>query len=414
MRRFVGLCCLVAGVAQAAPTELQHQGRLVDASGEPIHGTVDLTVSLYDDAEATNEAVWSTGLTDVAVEQGYFSVIIDPPDSALAEEALYVGISVAGVGDLTPRSRLSAVPYARNVTGGAVEASSLSVGGEAITSADVAAWRASSPAPVEILGLLDPRVTLNGAWSASTGWGHNRLTSDAAFTDCASGDCSAASITLSLPDNRHRAVSMSQLDWSDSGRVDVYLSVGGGPEVLLRQFSSYAPGVGSAYYSVMHTIASDLPLGEDVSLRVVAADGRMHVEGFALADLPLPITRAPQSSYSVPDNNLSGNEVLDQRIAFTLERDAVLQFSYNMSGESNNNHVLCGFLLTRPDRTEFPTEGRSITGATTYASVSGQMVRALTPGNYTIDIRCRRGAAATFYPAVNDWHDRHTTITWLQ
>lgn len=105
----------LAAVAQAAPIQLQHQARLIDASGAPIHGATEVTVSLHDDA-STPTARWTRTWT-AQVEDGYFTALLDtdgsgtPLDSAWFAADLWVAHAVDGV-PLLPRTRLVHAPRA--------------------------------------------------------------------------------------------------------------------------------------------------------------------------------------------------------------------------------------------------------------------------------------------------------------
>ncbi len=63
---FIALC--MAASAWAAPETLPYQGRLLDASGEPINGTHDLTFRLYESEEGP--PTWTEAHADVPVQDG--------------------------------------------------------------------------------------------------------------------------------------------------------------------------------------------------------------------------------------------------------------------------------------------------------------------------------------------------------
>jgi hypothetical protein len=103
----------------AAPTStgvINYQGRLFDASGNPINGQVDLTFSLYDQVNGGNRKWGPETHTDVPVSDGLFSVLLGSrtangiPSSALGGN-LWLETAVNGE-TLSPREQLGAVPYA--------------------------------------------------------------------------------------------------------------------------------------------------------------------------------------------------------------------------------------------------------------------------------------------------------------
>ena len=82
-------CALLSTVsvlqAQATPLEVPHQGRLSDSSGAPVHGEHALTFALWDAATA-GTSVWTETHPSVAVDGGYFSVVLggqEPLDNSV-------------------------------------------------------------------------------------------------------------------------------------------------------------------------------------------------------------------------------------------------------------------------------------------------------------------------------------------
>ncbi len=104
---------LDAGYAAAVPETITHQGRLFDAKGNPVGDTLDVTFALYDAAQG-GAALW-TETHPVAFDAGYFSVELgaDKAFSGVFDgSALYLGITVGGDAEMTPRARVGSVPYA--------------------------------------------------------------------------------------------------------------------------------------------------------------------------------------------------------------------------------------------------------------------------------------------------------------
>ncbi len=99
--------------AAAVPNVINYQGRLADASGNPIDNTspgVGMNFALYAE-ETGGSAVWTQGFTTVPVSEGLFSVPLQV-DTNLLTGDLWLGIQVGADAEMTPREKLAAVPYA--------------------------------------------------------------------------------------------------------------------------------------------------------------------------------------------------------------------------------------------------------------------------------------------------------------
>ena len=146
------LCLLALSVSTAAlatPVQLTHTGRLFDATGVPLTGPHDLSITLYD-ASAGGTEQFSEDFSQVEVDDGFFSVVIgtdingnvlDSTVFSQASSALFVAMSVDSGAELPGRFVLTAVPTAAfaleaataetatNLSGGAIDATSISVDG---------------------------------------------------------------------------------------------------------------------------------------------------------------------------------------------------------------------------------------------------------------------------------------------
>ncbi len=128
--------------AAAVPLELNHQGRLFDALGQPLSGSHDLEFSLFD-ATSGGSPLWTETHT-VVVDEGYFSVQLGSAaaiDSTLFDGSiLYLGTAVDSGAPLTDRLALVSVPYAVRAgsidDGATIDASELRVGGTTIVAGD--------------------------------------------------------------------------------------------------------------------------------------------------------------------------------------------------------------------------------------------------------------------------------------
>jgi hypothetical protein len=107
---------MVALAAQSQiPMTMSYQGVLTDGSGTPVaDGNYDITFKLYD-TSAGGSALWTETQT-VAVMGGIFSAILGsttPIDIAF-DRPYWLGVSVDGGAELSPRRALTSSPYSLN------------------------------------------------------------------------------------------------------------------------------------------------------------------------------------------------------------------------------------------------------------------------------------------------------------
>ncbi|HXV37227.1 MAG TPA: IPT/TIG domain-containing protein [Myxococcota bacterium] len=100
--------------ASAVPGQVNYQGLLLDASGNTITGSVDLSFALFD-APSGGDPLWTESHPGVEVLDGVYEVSLGASEpltpELLAISAVYLEIAVEGE-TLAPRQRLLAVPYA--------------------------------------------------------------------------------------------------------------------------------------------------------------------------------------------------------------------------------------------------------------------------------------------------------------
>jgi hypothetical protein len=99
------------------------QGRLTDASGNPLNGNYPLTFRIYD-VETGGTALCEDSRT-VNVKNGLFSSYMLASGCAIDGRQLYFGIQVSTDPEMTPRSFIDNVPYAWGLRPGAVISASL-------------------------------------------------------------------------------------------------------------------------------------------------------------------------------------------------------------------------------------------------------------------------------------------------
>ncbi|MFT6145198.1 MAG: hypothetical protein ACJAZO_002982 [Myxococcota bacterium] len=136
---------LLVALASAAPISIDHQGRLLDVQGTPVNGTEVVTFALYDSASNPTPE-WTEDYT-LALTDGYYSVSLGSTsgnpvtDAHLDHDELWLGLSSVSLGTLQ-RSRIGAVPYARN--GGGSHTTVAKVADYTVTLSDAAGGTAFS------------------------------------------------------------------------------------------------------------------------------------------------------------------------------------------------------------------------------------------------------------------------------
>jgi len=100
---------------------ISYQGRLTDDGGNPINGTPSIAFTIYDGSSVSK---WIETHPTVQVEGGLFSVILGSqsamPDSVFNGDDRYLGITVGGDSEISPRTLFTSAPgaaYAKRVAG---------------------------------------------------------------------------------------------------------------------------------------------------------------------------------------------------------------------------------------------------------------------------------------------------------
>jgi hypothetical protein len=117
---FVVTTCLVLATSTlaAGPQLINYQGTLTNDQGQPLDGTYNLTFKVYATA-AGGSALWTQTIGSVAVVDGLFNVILGGagfPSGLFTAPDRWLGITVGGGAELTPRMRFTSVPWALRST----------------------------------------------------------------------------------------------------------------------------------------------------------------------------------------------------------------------------------------------------------------------------------------------------------
>ncbi len=116
------VCLPKVGNSEPMGTAFTYQGRLMDANG-PADGLYDFEFKLYDAVEDGNQLDGTVDINDLAVYDGYFTVLLDFGSSVFNGDARWLEICVQP-GDsegrcttLSPRQEVTATPYALQTRG---------------------------------------------------------------------------------------------------------------------------------------------------------------------------------------------------------------------------------------------------------------------------------------------------------
>ncbi len=102
-------------VSAQVPPYINYQGRLSDDSGDPVTGTRSLTFAIYADS-AGGTALWSETHPGVQISDGLFNIMLGSVapigDMVFAGQPRWLGISVDGGAELSPRTKIVTAAYA--------------------------------------------------------------------------------------------------------------------------------------------------------------------------------------------------------------------------------------------------------------------------------------------------------------
>jgi hypothetical protein len=127
----------------AAPAEINYQGKLTNASGNPENGSFNMTFRIYNAANGGNQCFQDVR-SGVGVVNGVFSVLIGSTITGGIPSHVFLGGTGApcpdpavgrwlqvtvGTTDLLPRQKLVAAPYALSVAAGSVGTNEIADGG---------------------------------------------------------------------------------------------------------------------------------------------------------------------------------------------------------------------------------------------------------------------------------------------
>ena len=98
------------------PNLIDFQGRITDSTDNPVNGPVGITFAVYEDSTG-GAALWSETQNPVYVSNGLFHVFLGAvtplPEDLFNESNRWIGIDVNSDGEMSPRTQIASVPYAK-------------------------------------------------------------------------------------------------------------------------------------------------------------------------------------------------------------------------------------------------------------------------------------------------------------
>ena len=151
---------MIPCTALAVPQEINYQGYLTDAGGNPLNDRVEMTFRMYN-APSGGSLLWWEGPSAVTVTEGVFNVVLgssSPIDAGILDGDCYLGITVGTDSEMSPRMKLTSgaysirAGYAESVANASVSTSALvdtavteaKIAGGAVTSEKLASASVTS------------------------------------------------------------------------------------------------------------------------------------------------------------------------------------------------------------------------------------------------------------------------------
>ncbi|MBI2984193.1 MAG: hypothetical protein HYY50_01035 [Candidatus Kerfeldbacteria bacterium] len=101
---------LVPTLTLAVPLQIPYSGQLSE-NGQLVNGTRDLTINIYADSVG-GSPVYAETFAGATVQNGIYHLNLNPDQSVWDGSVRWLGISVNGGAELTPRTKVGTVPYA--------------------------------------------------------------------------------------------------------------------------------------------------------------------------------------------------------------------------------------------------------------------------------------------------------------
>jgi hypothetical protein len=111
----LGFALVGAGPAYAVPRVIDQQGQFLRSDGTPESGSFTVTFAVYSSPSGGGPR-WSESRSITLAEGGYYSVLLGETTSFPTDlwdgQPRYLGITISGESEMTPRLPIASVPYA--------------------------------------------------------------------------------------------------------------------------------------------------------------------------------------------------------------------------------------------------------------------------------------------------------------
>lgn len=175
-----------SGPDAAIPGTINYQGYVRDSTGKLLNGTYDITARIWDSAIDGNEKYKNDMVKGVSVRDGLFNIVLGEKPAFKADTfdplPRYIGIDL-GQGELIPRQRLHAVPWAMaaNKAKSADAATTAATATTLVDNASIKSFTSTGNASITGNATISGNATVSG--DLNTKRAYASYTLEATYTD---------------------------------------------------------------------------------------------------------------------------------------------------------------------------------------------------------------------------------------
>ena len=376
---------LLPALAGATPNQINYQGRLVDAAGNPISGSTTLIFRIFD-APTSGSPVWTETQT-LSLDNGIFNASLGSqtnlPPSVFSSDTRYLEVQISGdAAPMSPRTQLLSVPYAIY----AASAASVGVAGQSVTIST----------HVTVLG----NVTASkyyGDGSALTGisLGGSSIILPIVSTHIATGGITTGNIAaLAITDAKINDVSVSKL----TGNLpSTQIAAGDLPANV------NATAIKTGNYLNDVKVSSAIYAGSAAS--AAAYSGNINTTQIAAGDLLNTVIASSVAVDGIYANAIQANAVTDAKIATGITSSKLTGALPAISGASLTSltaaNIAAGSLLNTVIASSVAVDGIYTNAIQASAVTDAKIATGITSSKLTGALPAISGASLTSLTAAN-------------